>query len=187
VNGVTAWKGRHLRALAVLAVALAASSAEIAVGAGGAAGLVAAYTVITIVCSFALEGAVIVAGYAIYATGYVIVAVIRAVASVLWGLAARGKTALAWSQPSIEADHAPVCIRWRLMLVVAAHLMPPTAGQRWLREIASVTFEASDEQWSKAARSYVRSAPETVVVAWAVELSRRARAGQSAAGRRERG
>ncbi|HEY3883498.1 MAG TPA: hypothetical protein VGM12_33345 [Trebonia sp.] len=66
--------------------------------------------------------------------------------------------------------------RWR-SLVMVARLMPRSMGGRWLAEAESLLPELPPERRGAAVRSYLRSAPELMVMMWAHEALRRARLG----------
>jgi hypothetical protein len=57
----------------------------------------------------------------------------------------------------------------------AARLMPRAVGKRWLGEAESFLFEAAPGQRSAAMRSYVRTAPLVIVMAWVAALFRAGR------------
>jgi hypothetical protein len=63
---------------------------------------------------------------------------------------------------------------WRLMRL-AARLMPPAAGRRWLAEAESFLAEAPRVLQRGAIRSYLAGVPQVIAVSWASELARRAR------------
>jgi len=65
---------------------------------------------------------------------------------------------------------------------VAARLMPQAVGERWLGEAESFLFEALAEQRAAAVRNYLITAPQMIVAGWAVELGRRTRRRDEAAG-----
>lgn len=63
---------------------------------------------------------------------------------------------------------------WQVMCI-AFRLMPPAAGSRWLAEAESFLTEAPYELRCGAIRSYLISAPQVIVMAWASDLTRRIR------------
>jgi hypothetical protein len=63
----------------------------------------------------------------------------------------------------------------RLVMRVAAKLMPPAMGERWLGEAESFLFEVAPERRPAVTRSYVRTAPLVIVMAWATALSQAGR------------
>jgi hypothetical protein len=65
---------------------------------------------------------------------------------------------------------------------LAARMIPPAAGRRWLAEAESCLYEAGLEQRPVIGRNYRRTIPQVVAAAWAAELARGSRA---LAGRRD--
>jgi len=66
--------------------------------------------------------------------------------------------------------------RWRTLAIVS-RLMPRQPGRRWLAEAESLLSEIPAFQRAAAIRSYLRSAPQLIVMMWAREVQRRARLG----------
>jgi hypothetical protein len=64
------------------------------------------------------------------------------------------------------SDAAVDGLGWRTMRV-AARLMPPAAGSRWLAEARSFLVEAPPEMRRAAVASYLASASMVIVQAWA--------------------
>lgn len=58
---------------------------------------------------------------------------------------------------------------------LAAQLMPPDVGRRWLAEADSFLSEAPPEQRDAAICDYLATAPEVIAAGWGGELARRAR------------
>lgn len=58
---------------------------------------------------------------------------------------------------------------------IAARLMPPAAGRRWLAEAASFLAETSSGLRRRAVGSYLAGAPKVFAMCWAVALARLAR------------
>jgi len=55
---------------------------------------------------------------------------------------------------------------------LAARIMPPAAGRRWLTEAESCLYETDPGQRPAIGRDYRRTAPRVVAAAWAAELAR---------------
>ena len=64
------------------------------------------------------------------------------------------------------------------LMSLAARLMPPAAGRRWLAEADSLLSEIAPARRARAIRSYLWSAPSLAAMLWAREVLRRARAGR---------
>jgi hypothetical protein len=58
---------------------------------------------------------------------------------------------------------------------LAARLMPPSAGMRWLAEAESFLAEASSELRHGAIGSYLAGAPHLIALSWATVAIRQAR------------
>jgi hypothetical protein len=82
---------------------------------------------------------------------------------------ASGHVAAAWADGSVTAG-----VGWRTMLV-AARLMPPASGQRWIAEAESFLAEAPPGLQRRAIASYLAGAAQVIVVSWAVAAARQAR------------
>ena len=63
---------------------------------------------------------------------------------------------------------------WRVMWL-AARLMPPAEGRRWLAEAESFLAEAPPALRRGAIGSYLTSTPQVITVSWAGVLTQRAR------------
>jgi hypothetical protein len=90
---------------------------------------------------------------------------------VLAGVLRRGP---GWSLGSAVGFGLGTGAGWRAMRV-AARLMPPAAGGRWLGEAESFLAEAPTELLRRAIRSYLAGAPQVIVISWAALLLRWAR------------
>jgi hypothetical protein len=62
---------------------------------------------------------------------------------------------------------------------VAARLMPPAVGKRWLGEAESFLSEVAPARRAKVTRNYLAAAPQVITAGWAAELARRATARRS--------
>jgi hypothetical protein len=92
------------------------------------------------------------------------------------GIRGRGSGLSAYGRDDADGLAAVTAHRWHT-LVVASRLMPRQAGRRWLAEAESLLSEIPAFQRGAAIRSYLRSAPQLVVMMWAREVQRRARLG----------
>jgi len=63
---------------------------------------------------------------------------------------------------------------WRVMCL-AARLMPPAVGRRWLAEAESFLAEAPPGLRRSVLSSYLAGAPQVIVVSWAAVVAGRAR------------
>jgi hypothetical protein len=94
------------------------------------------------------------------------------------GLIIRAVRSLAGRQGHLAAGHPaqpaglPGGPTGRAMRL-AARLMPPATGRRWLAEADSFLFEAPPERRAAAVRDYLATAPRVITAGWAGELARR--------------
>jgi hypothetical protein len=152
---------RNLLALVAAAVAGGAGAVGVAVAGGGVVGAVGVAVVVAVVT--VIVTLVVNVFYEPGTAGGIIIRAVRSLAGRRGHLAA-GHPAQPAGLPGGPAGRA---------MRLAARLMPPATGRRWLAEADSFLFEASPEQRAAAVRDYLATAPRVIAAGWAGELARR--------------